>query len=94
MEHALDQAWNSRARLTAGTLGLSIFLAQFDVTSVVFAIPLIGTDLGIRDAAIAWIIDAYSIAFTMTLLIAGALADRLGRRRLHAARTCCSTLCS
>ncbi|MFM9924502.1 MFS transporter [Variovorax sp. H27-G14] len=80
MQHKPNEAWNSRARLTAATLGLAIFLAQFDVTSVVVAMPMIGADLGIRDAAIAWIIDAYSIAFTATLLIAGALADRFGRR--------------
>lgn len=81
MQHNPHHAWSFRARLTAGTLGLTIFLAQFDVTSVVVAMPMIGADLGIRDAAIAWIIDAYSIAFTATLLIAGALADRFGRRR-------------
>lgn len=81
MQHNPDQTWNSRARLTAGILGLAIFLAQFDVTSVVVAMPMIGADLGFRDAAIAWIIDAYSIAFTATLLIAGVMADRFGRRR-------------
>jgi EmrB/QacA subfamily drug resistance transporter len=81
MQHNPNQIWNASARLTAGSLGLATFLAQFDMTSVVVAMPLIGADLGIRDAAIAWIIDAYSIAFTVTLLIAGALADRFGRRR-------------
>ena len=81
MDNDPNQAWTSRARLTAGTLGLAIFLTQFDVTSVVVAMPAIGTELGIRDAAVAWVIDAYSIAFTSTLLVAGALADRFGRRR-------------
>ncbi len=81
MQHNTNQAWTSRGRLTAGTLGLAIFLTQFDVTSVVVAMPDIGTDLGIRSVAMAWIIDAYSIAFTATLLVAGALADRFGRRR-------------
>lgn len=81
MQNDANQTWTCRARLAAGALGLAIFLAQFDVTSVVVAMPLIGADLGIRNAAIAWVIDAYSIAFTTTLLIAGALADRFGRRR-------------
>lgn len=74
-------AWNARARLIAATLGLGGFLANFDVTSVVVVMPAIGTDLGIRVDSLAWIIDAYSIAFTATLLVAGALADRFGRRR-------------
>ena len=82
MQHPLEHdAWNARARLIAATLGLGGFLANFDVTSVVVVMPAIGTDLGIPVDSLAWIIDAYSIAFTATLLVAGALADRFGRRR-------------
>lgn len=82
MQHPPEHdAWNARARLIAATLGLGGFLANFDVTSVVVVMPAIGTDLGIRVDSLAWIIDAYSIAFTATLLVAGALADRFGRRR-------------
>ena len=82
MQHpSNDDAWNARSRLIAATLGLGGFLANFDVTSVVVVIPTVGTDLGIPVEGLAWIIDAYSIAFTATLLAAGALADRFGRRR-------------
>jgi EmrB/QacA subfamily drug resistance transporter len=82
MQHSrVDDAWKTRGRLTAAVLGLGAFLANFDVTSVVVVMPAIGTDLGIRVDRLAWIIDAYSIAFTATLLVAGALADRFGRRR-------------
>lgn len=62
-------------------LGTSSFLTQFDVTAVVIAMPAIANDLGFGVAGFAWIIDAYSLAFTGTLLAAGALADRFGRRR-------------
>jgi MFS family permease len=83
MQHPSEHnAWNAHGRLTAATLGLGGFLANFDVTSVVVVIPAIGTDLGIRVDGLAWIIDAYSLAFTATLLVAGALADRFGRRRM------------
>lgn len=82
MQHPPEHdTWNVRAWLIAATLGLGGFLANFDVTSVVVVMPAIGTDLGIRVDSLAWIIDAYSIAFTATLLVAGALADRFGRRR-------------
>ncbi|WP_436168125.1 MFS transporter [Bosea sp. LjRoot9] len=82
MQHFLeDDVWNARSRLTAATLGLGAFLANFDVTSVVVVMPAIGTDLGVSVDGLAWIVDAYSIAFTATLLVAGALADRFGRRR-------------
>jgi MFS family permease len=62
-------------------LGLAGFLANFDVTSVVVALPLIAKELALGRAGYAWVMDAYSIAFTGTLLIAGALADRHGRRK-------------
>lgn len=70
-----------RSFLVTLALGTSSFLTQFDVTAVVIAMPAIANDLGFGVAGFAWIIDAYSLAFTGTLLAAGALADRFGRRR-------------
>ncbi len=62
-------------------LGIAGFLANFDVTSVVVALPAIARELGLGTAGYAWIVDAYSLAFTGSLLIAGALTDRHGRRK-------------
>lgn len=62
-------------------LGLAGFLANFDVTSVVVPLPLIARELGLGVAGYAWVMNAYSLAFTGTLLVAGALADRHGRRK-------------
>ncbi|SFU66286.1 Major Facilitator Superfamily protein [Methylobacterium sp. 174MFSha1.1] len=73
--------WDRRARLTAGVLGLGAFLTQFDVTALVVVMPEIGRDLAVNLPGLAWVIDAYSLAFTAALLAAGALADRYGRRR-------------
>jgi MFS family permease len=67
--------------LTTVALGISSFLTQFDVTAVVIAMPAIAKDLDFGVAGFAWIIDAYSLAFTGALLASGALADRFGRRR-------------
>ena len=69
-------------RTPALALSLASFLTQLDVTAVVVAMPLIGGDLGFGMAGYAWVMDAYSLAFTATLLASGALADRYGRRRL------------
>ncbi|SDN56054.1 Major Facilitator Superfamily protein [Methylobacterium phyllostachyos] len=81
MQYTVEHdAWSGRARLTAVTLGFAAALTNFDVTSVVVVLPSIGTTLGIHAAQWAWIIDAYSIAFTATLLVAGAVADRFGKR--------------
>src|SRR3984885_7242270 len=70
-----------RAVLTTLALGLSTFLILFDVTAVVVAMPAIAKDVGLDVAGLAWVIDAYSLAFTGTLLASGAFADRFGRRR-------------
>lgn len=70
-----------RSILTTLALGLSTFLILFDVTAVVVAMPAIAQDIGLDIAGLAWVIDAYSLAFTAALLAAGALADRFGRRR-------------
>lgn len=69
-------------RTPALALSFAGFLTQLDVTAVVVALPTIGDDLGFGFAAYAWTMDAYSLAFTATLLAAGALADRHGRRRV------------
>ncbi|MBY0323567.1 MAG: MFS transporter [Reyranella sp.] len=62
-------------------LALAGFLTQFDVTAVVVILPSIGNELGFGISGYAWVMDAYSLAFTATLLASGALADRFGRRR-------------
>ena len=62
-------------------LGMAGFLTNFDVTAVVIALPAVARELGLDIAGYAWVMDAYSLAFTACLLFAGALADRYGRRR-------------
>lgn len=70
-----------RAIATTLALGSSTFLILFDVTAVVVAMPAIAKDVGLDIAGLAWVIDAYSLAFAAALLASGALADRFGRRR-------------
>jgi EmrB/QacA subfamily drug resistance transporter len=69
-----------------------------DVTVVNVALPAIGADLGASFAEMQWVIDAYALALAATLLSAGVLADRIGRRRVFAAGlglfTACSALCA
>ena len=67
-------------RIPALVLALAGFLTQFDVTAVVVILPSIGNELGFGISGYAWVMDAYSLAFTAALLASGALADRFGRR--------------
>jgi len=66
--------------LPALALGFAAFLTSFDITAVVVALPAVASDLGFGIAGYAWVMDAYSLAFTGCLLVSGALADRHGRR--------------
>src|SRR5689334_23753626 len=81
MHERTPHATEARIGPITFALGLSTFLVLFDVTAVVVAMPGIAKDLGFAVAGAAWVIDAYSLAFTGALLASGALADRFGRRR-------------
>jgi MFS family permease len=60
---------------------MTSFLVTFDITAVVVAMPRIKEDLHLDVAGFAWVMDAYSLAFTVMLMAAGVLADRYGRRK-------------
>jgi EmrB/QacA subfamily drug resistance transporter len=46
------------------------------------ALPSIQDDLGFSNAGLAWVVNAYLIAFAGLLLLSGRLGDLLGRRRV------------
>jgi EmrB/QacA subfamily drug resistance transporter len=53
-----------------------------DVTIVNVALPSIQTDLGFSTSNLAWVVNAYLIAFGGLLLLAGRLGDLIGRRSI------------
>jgi len=53
-----------------------------DATIVNVALPSMQRDLGFSQANLAWVVDAYMIAFGSFLLPAGRLGDMLGRKRM------------
>jgi EmrB/QacA subfamily drug resistance transporter len=69
-----------------------------DVTVVNVALPAIRSDLGASFGELQWVIDAYALTLAATLLSAGVLADRIGRRAVFAGGlvvfTACSTICA
>jgi MFS family permease len=80
------------AVLSAGTLMIIL-----DGTIVNVALPSIQHDLDFSQAGLAWIVNAYLIAFGGLLLLTGRLGDLLGRRRVLvtglAAFSAASVLC-
>ena len=56
-----------------------------DGTIVNVALPSIQDDLGFSQSDLAWVVNAYLIAFGGLLLLAGRLGDLIGRRRVFLA---------
>src|SRR4051794_12900541 len=69
------------AALIAATV-LASMAGFLDATVVNVAVPAIGRDLGTSLVALQWILTGYLLTAAALLLVAGALADRYGRRRV------------
>src|SRR6266567_4231105 len=84
--------WLSLIVLCTGFL-----LIVVDMTIVNVALPSIQIDLGFSQSGLAWVVNAYLIAFGGLLLLAGRVGDLLGRKRVYLAGlaifTCASVLC-
>ena len=65
-----------------------------DATIVNVALPSMQRDLGFSQANLAWVLDAYLIAFGSFLLLAGRLGDLLGRKRMFLSGVAMFTLAS
>jgi len=59
-----------------------ILMIILDGTIVNVALPSIQSDLGFTQSSLAWVVNAYLIAFGGLLLLAGRLGDLIGRKRL------------
>jgi EmrB/QacA subfamily drug resistance transporter len=65
-----------------GTTGLAVFAVFLDTTVLFVAFAAIGADFpSVGPAGLSWVLNAYTIVFAATLIPAGRLADRIGRRR-------------
>ncbi|WP_077040122.1 MFS transporter [Rhodococcus sp. MTM3W5.2] len=57
-------------------------LAMLDATVVNIALPRIGEDLDTDVAGLQWVLSGYTLTLASLILLAGALGDRLGRRKV------------
>src|SRR6202161_1311926 len=76
----------------------SLFIVGMDSTIVNVALPDIGRNLHASVAGLQWTIDGYTLVLATPLMLSGATADRIGRRRVFqvglAVFTVGSGLCS
>src|SRR5436309_12550672 len=75
-------------------LCVGMLMIVLDATVVNVALPSIRRDLGFSQASLAWVINAYLIAFGGLLLLAGRFGDILGRRTIFMTGLAVFTLAS
>ena len=87
------QRWLALYVLCGGVL-----MIVLDATIVNVALPSIKGDLGFTQSNLAWVVNAYLIAFGGLLLLSGRLGDLIGQRRVFliglAIFTAASALCA
>ncbi|PWR06596.1 MFS transporter, partial [Micromonospora acroterricola] len=81
--------WPALLVLCAGSLMIIL-----DGSVVAVALPAVQRDLGFTPAGLAWVVNAYLVAFGGLLLLAGRLGDLLGRRRVFLTGIALFTLAS
>jgi EmrB/QacA subfamily drug resistance transporter len=76
-----DPRIHSRRWFLLAMMCLSLVLVVMSVSGLVTAIPTMQEQLNASASQVQWILDAYAIVFAGSLLTAGALGDRFGRKR-------------
>src|ERR671929_680516 len=66
-------------------LCVGALMIVLDATVVNVALPSIQDDLGFSASSLAWVVNAYLIAFGGLLLLAGRIGDLIGRRTVFLA---------
>ena len=84
-----DSRWLSLFILCAGFLMIVV-----DSTIVNVALPSIQRDLGFSQSSLAWVVNAYLIAYGGIMLLAGRLGDLIGRKRIFLAGLAMFTVAS
>src|SRR5919106_5486083 len=69
-------------RWTLAVVCAATAMLMLDIAVVNTALSKIAEDLNTGLSGLQWVVDSYTLALATTVLTAGALADRLGRRRM------------
>jgi EmrB/QacA subfamily drug resistance transporter len=89
-----DQLTSRSRWLALIVVCLGNLMIVLDVTIVGVALPSIRQDLGFSESSLAWVANAYMLAFGGFLLLAGRLGDLFGHRRLFLIGTALFTFAS
>jgi EmrB/QacA subfamily drug resistance transporter len=73
---------------------VAVFMLLLDITVVNVALPNIENELHTSFTELQWVVDAYALTLAATMLNAGSLGDRLGRKRVFLVSIALFTLAS
>jgi MFS family permease len=79
------QASNSNRWIALYVLCAGVLMIVLDATVVNVALPSIKEDLDFSQNNLAWVVNAYLIAFGGLLLLSGRIGDLIGHRRVFLA---------
>ena len=82
LEHT-DDIISRRAWMALWVSTTVVFLVVINITTVSIAFPSIRREYDVSDAGLSWVISSYNVVVGTFLLVAGRLADSLGRRRVY-----------
>lgn len=71
--------------LVVAAAALPMFMATLDNLVMTNALPVLHDELGASVEQLQWFVNAYTLAFASTILVASALGDRFGRRTVFLA---------
>jgi MFS transporter, DHA2 family, multidrug resistance protein len=78
----LPAAQGVRRWWALGALAISVLVVGLDLFVLSLALPTLAVDLHASTGDLQWFVDAYSLVLAASLLPAGLLGDRIGRKRL------------
>jgi EmrB/QacA subfamily drug resistance transporter len=77
-----SRAGQSGRWLAAAVLIVGALMDMIDVTIVNVALPTIRRSMDASATQLEWVVSGYMLAFAATLIVAGSLGDRFGRKRV------------
>ncbi|MFG2869503.1 MFS transporter [Streptomyces sp. NPDC048338] len=77
-------AAGNRTGLTLLVVCLGVLIVPLGVSGTPVALPDIGRELGGSLASLQWVVNAYNVMAASLMMVAGSLADLLGRKRMFA----------
>lgn len=75
-----DGSSTARRWWALGVLCCSLLMVNLDNTVLNVALPTLVRDLRATTSQLQWIVDAYVLVYASLLLVAGSIADRVGRK--------------